>query len=230
MTTNGIDPDLLEFSLYNYTEADYLARTSRGTAKRWLTGYRFRSKSGKVVRRPPVTPRPDDDFKGVSFIDLIELVAIGGLKDIGLSLLEIRSVVENCQKVFDTPRPLASLDFKVGGKDVFVSHSGTLVEVLKGRGRRAWDEVLEPFLKTLDYYGELARRWWPLGKQAVICVDPDYGYGFPVIHTAGVRTEIILERFQARDSREQIAKDFNVTELEVDDAIRFEASRFRPAA
>lgn len=230
MTKNEIDINLLELPLYTYAEADYLASTSRGTAKRWLTGYQFKSTSGKTIQRPPVTSQPEREPKGVSFTDLIELVAIGGLKDMGLTLLEIRRVVRNCEEVLGAQRPLTSLSFKVGGREVFASHDGTLVEVLRGRARRAWQEVLEPFLETLDYHGELARRWWPLGRHAAICVDPDYGYGLPVIHRTGVRTEIILERFQAGDSRELIAEDFNVDALEVDSALRFEASRFKSAA
>ncbi len=92
---------------------------------------------------------------------------------------------------------------------------------------RAWTDVLEPFLHDLDYDAELelANRWWPLGKVIPIVVDPDYGYGFPVIVKSGVRTEIILERFQAGDLEDQIAKDFNVERIEVERALQFELNR-----
>jgi uncharacterized protein (DUF433 family) len=228
---DDIERRLLEIPLYAYSEADYLAGTSRGTAKRWLTGYEFRASGGKVVRRPPVTPQTERDEKGVSFLDLVELAAIGGLKEIGFTLLQIRRVVDNCQQLFEIPRPLASLQFKVGGREVFVhTQEGDLVEVLQGRGRRAWDQVLGPFLGTLDYDHEVARRWWPLGRGGAVCVAPDYGFGLPVVSGSGVRTEIILERFQVGESGEEIAADFNLAPSQVESAIRFETSRLKRAA
>jgi uncharacterized protein (DUF433 family) len=230
MLEEKIAQSLLELPLYTYSEADYLVGASRGTASRWLSGYQFRDSRGRPVRRPPVTLQAERDAKGVSFIDLVELVAIRALKDFGFTLLEIREVVTNCQELTDVPRPLASLEFKAGGRELFITQENTLVEVLRGRGRRAWQEVLEPFLATLDYQDHMARRWWPLGRDVPVLLDPEYGFGFPVVQGTGVRTEILLERFQIGELPEQIAKDFNLTHLEVERALQFELSRLKPAA
>mgnify|MGYP003947620521 CR=1 FL=1 len=56
-------------------------------------------------------------------------------------------------------------------------------------------------------------------------VDPDYGFGYPVIADSGVRTEIILERFKAGDLEKQIAEDFNVDPIDVERALQFELNR-----
>lgn len=227
--------EFLGLPLYTYTDADHLARTSHGTAKRWLTGYQYVSTSSQIMRQPPVTPRASTEpMAGASFLDLVELVAIGGLKDLGFTLQSIRKIVENCQELLDVQRPLTSLKFKTDGREIFISDHGELLEVLGKKGQRAWDDVLANFLETLDYENNLARRWWPLGKRTPILIDPDYGFGFPVIRGSGVRTDIILERFQADDShddlREIIASDFNVTTRDVDAAIKFEMSRLKRAA
>lgn len=228
--TKKPDIELLSQPLYTYPEADYLAGATRGTAKRWLSGYTFLSVAGRTVQRPPVTVREGGEVAGVSFLDLVEVVAIGGLKDFGLNLQAIRRIVANCQELFAVERPLVSLKFKGGGREVFVDEEESLVEVLRGKGQRAWDEVLRPFIDTLDYDNELARRWWPLGKEELICLDPDYAFGLPVIHRTGVRTETILERLQVGESRDEIAADFNIEPAEVESALRFEASRFKRAA
>ncbi|MFQ5879965.1 MAG: DUF433 domain-containing protein [Dehalococcoidia bacterium] len=231
---DSISPERLELPLYSYADADYLAQLTRGTARRWLSGYEYRKPAtGFVIRRPPVTPASEwvgPKQYGVSFLELIELVAIGGLKGLGFSLLDIREVVTNCQELFHSKHPLAMHDFKVGGRDVFVQTSGGLAEVLRKKGQQAWYEVLSPFLATLEYEGPLARRWWPAEAKGMVVVDPDYGFGFPVIKNSGVRTEIILERFQAGDFRDQIAEDFNITSNEVEYALQFEVSRLKPAA
>jgi hypothetical protein len=54
-----------------------------------------------------------------------------------------------------------------------MAQGGFLLDVLHGQGTQAWDEVLDPFLETLDYEDVLARCWWPRGKEEPIVVDPD---------------------------------------------------------
>ena len=163
---------------YTYAEADRLAGVSGGTARRWLTGYSYRDAAGSSVELPPITPG-GSQAGAASFLDVVELVAIGGLKDAGFSLRAIRQVVRNCQEILGVDRPLTSLTFNVGGRDVFVDQGDVLVEVGRRKRMQAWNEVLAPFLANLDYTHEVASRWWPLGKAAPIVVDPDYGYGLP---------------------------------------------------
>jgi uncharacterized protein (DUF433 family) len=217
------DSSHLRLPRYSYADADYLAKVSRGTSKRWLSGYDYR-RNGELVRQPPVTPGVEV-AGAVSFVDLIEIVAIGKLKEHGFPLRQIRQIVGTCKSFFQVERPLVTLRFKTGGREIFVSSGGDLTEVGRIKGMRAWNEVLEPFLKDLDYVDEIVSRWWPLGKGNLVVVDPDYGYGLPVIVDSGVRTEIILERFQAGDLEDQIAKDFNIRRIEVERALQFELNR-----
>ena len=213
--------------MYSYAEADRIAGVTRGTSKRWIRAYSYMSNRERVSAAP-VTPgieRPGEP--GVSFFDLIEVAAIGRLKEVGWSLRTIRRVVDSCQAMFDLSRPLVTERFKTDGRDFFVLKGEALVEVGIGRrkGEQAWTEVLDPFLKTVAYEGDLARRWWPIGRDRRVLVDPEYGFGLPVIQGSGVRTEIVFEQVRALESLERIAYGFNVTLEEVEHAIQFEASR-----
>lgn len=218
-------PEQLLARLYGFADADRIAGVSRGTAKRWLAGYRYTRLDGTRASQPPVTPGREVPIAGVSFTDLVELVAIGGLKDHGFSVPTIRKIVRNCQDLFGERYPLSTELFKVGGRDVFVRRDSVLHDVLHRRGAMAWDEVLSPFLDTLDYRDAFAYRWWPLGRTRPVVVDPSYGFGLPVIAGSGVRTEIIRERVQVGDSYQQIAYDFNVEISEIESAIQFELQR-----
>ena len=211
---------------YSFAEADYLAKVSRGTSRRWLSGYEYVRRGGKRVKQPPVTQRAATEA-AVSFVDLVEIVAIGKLKERGFSLRQIRQIVKNCQAFFEMERPLPTLQFKTGGREIFVAGAHDLTEVGRKRGMRAWTEILGPFLDDLDYDTEVkfANRWWPLGKGNPIVVDPEYAHGLPVIVNTGVRTEIVLERFQAGDLEDQIARDFNLDRIEVQRALQFELNR-----
>ncbi|HLH21804.1 MAG TPA: DUF433 domain-containing protein [Chloroflexota bacterium] len=218
------DLEIVQRPLYSYAEADYLAGVSRGTARRWLTGYAYMGSEGPHVVQPPITSRRDAQG-AASFLDLVEIIAIGRMRQTGLSLPRIRIVVHNCQEVLGVPRPLTRLRFKTDGRDIFVDCGPVLLEVGKRKGQQAWTEVLEPFLRDLDYAHDVARRWWPLGHDGGVLVDPDYGFGLPTVAGSGVRTEIILEQFRAGEPVAEIATDFNLSPQQVEQAVRFESLR-----
>lgn len=219
---------LLTRPFYTFSEADCLAGVPRGTSRRWLVGYRYRGRDGDAVQRPPVTPHAGDERpSSVSWVDLIEIVAIGLLKEKGFSLRRIRDIVQLCQDTLGEQNPLAMRKFKTDGRSIFLSLGEHLLDVSHWRrkGMMAWDTVLGPFLETLDYEGDIARRWWPMGRERLIVIDPEYGFGYPVIANTGVRTEFVAERFAVGESTAEIANDFDITPAEVDDALRFELHR-----
>jgi len=218
-------PEHLTRRLYSYADADRIAGVSRGTSKRWIEGYAHSLPDGRKIVLPPITPGRDITGDGVSFSDLVEIVAIGGFKNLGFSVRTVRKIVESCQEQFNVRHPLSVMEFKSNGRDVFVKDGSTLRDVLKRKAQPAWDEILGPFLETLDYRDSFAYRWWPLGKNRPIVIDPEYGYGLPVVAGSGVRTEIIIERLRAGDLPEDIAYDFNVSHEEVDSAIQYEVQR-----
>jgi uncharacterized protein (DUF433 family) len=208
--------------LYSFAEADRLAKVTPNTSRRWLKGYHFWYSPDERRTMPPITPR-SEPTDAVSFVDLMEVAAIGKLRDKGFSLGRIREINEYCRIYLHKPRPLVTETFKVKGRDIFVEASyGVLLNVGYEAGMQAWDEVLDPFLDTVEYENELVRRWWPLGKACRVVVDPDYGFGLPVIEGTGVRTEIIAERARAGDSTEEITYDFGVTPDQIEDALRWE--------
>ena len=199
--------------LYMLSDVDRLARVSRGTAKRWLWGYgQYQAVSGSSSH----------GYSAASFLDLVEVIAIGKLKQRGFPLPLIRQIVQYTQQLLGMERPLISAQFRIAGRDIFIEVEDRLIEVGRHRGQTAWHEVLAPFLEDLDYTQDLASTWWPRGHAGHIQVSPYFGYGFPVIAGYGVRTEIIRERYVANDPIDVIAKDFRLSPLLVEAALRFE--------
>jgi uncharacterized protein (DUF433 family) len=223
MGGNGGAPEHLAKPLYSYSESDHLAGATKGTTHRWIEGYSY-VRNGERIYQPPVTPGTGG-LRSASFLDLLEVVVIARLKERGFSLGDVRQIVINCQEILGIQRPLVRAKFKTDGKEIFVEKGSTLVEIHKRKYSVAWNEILAPFLEQLDYADEWAERWWPLGKATPIVIDPDYGFGLPVIAGSGIRTEIILERIRAGDLPDQVADDFNVSPIEVNRAIQFEMTR-----
>jgi uncharacterized protein (DUF433 family) len=220
------DYDRLTRPLYSYAEADRLAGVSRGTSSRWVKGYKYWNDEGKRVTQPPMTAGAEGKTEGgVSFLDLVGIKAIDGLRELGFGTRKIRAIIRYCQEELGVNHPLATQTFKTDRRRIYMhAGDGRLLEVLGGQqGAQAWDRVLDPFLESLDYQNELASRWWPLGKDDKrVVVDPDYGFGLPVVVGSGVRTESIAEQFEAGDAMEHIAYDFNVTSEQIEGALKLE--------
>ncbi len=209
--------------MYSYAEADRIAGVKPRTASRWIREYAHRS--GEARANVATDDRRAES--GASFFDLIEVAAIGRLRAAGWPFKAIHAAVESCQRMSGLYRPLVTEQFTSDGRDFFTARHDGLSEA--GIGPRkceaAWFEVLVPFFKTVAYEHAYARRWWPIGGDRRVVIDPDYGYGLPVIQGSGVRTEIVYEQVQALESQERIAYSFNITLEEVEHAIQFEASR-----
>ena len=224
MVTTPIDPNSRLFApRYSHAEADRIAGVTRGTTKRWLKGYPYHDAGGAQRFSGPVTERerPEGD---VSFADLVEIAAINRWKELGQSLHDIREVVRECQQIFAVRHPLITMRFKVDGQHAFVEEEGNLVGLLGNKRQLAWEKIFE-FLTTVEYEGDFASRWWPLGKDKKVLVDPDYGFGLPVIDGIGLRTEIVLERMEAGESATDIADDLDVPVELIASAKQFEESR-----
>jgi uncharacterized protein (DUF433 family) len=207
--------------LYSFAEADRIAKVSSNTSRRWLKGYSFLYKDA-LHEMPAITPTAETK-EAVSFVDLMEVATIDKLRKKGFSFKQIRKINVTARFYLKRPRPLVTETFKVRGRDIFIDEGfGILLNVGHGAGMQAWDEVLDPFLDTVEYEGEIVRRWWPLGKDVAVLVDPDFGFGLPVVEGTGVRTEIIAERHRAGDSTDEIAYDFDVTPKQINDALQWE--------
>lgn len=218
-------PESIVAPRYSFAEADRLARVRTGTSKRWTRGYAYDSPAGERVSKPPVGKAQSPSDAAASFADLIEVAAIHGLRELGFSLPQIRDIVDGCQQIFESERPLLSHRFRVDGRDAFVQgDDGVLVSVLRGKRRTAWDDVLDRFLASVDYRDGWVHRWWPGGRTRQVVIDPDFGFGLPVVAGTGVRTEILLERSAAGESVDEIAGDFAVSAEAVRDALKFEHS------
>lgn len=207
--------------LYSFAEADRIVRVTPGTSRRWLKGYHFWYGEQRH-EMPPVTPDLGEQ-ESVAFVDLMEVATVSALRKRRFSFKRIRQINAYCRLYLQEPRPLVTQKFKVAGQDIFLDADfDVLVDVGREAGMLAWREVLEPFLENVEYENELARRWWPLGRERTVVVDPDHGFGLPVVEGTGVRTEIIAERHRAGDSTDEIAYDFDVTPKQINDALRWE--------
>ena len=93
---------------------------------------------------------------------------------------------------------------------------------LFSNGQYLMQKVIEPSLKNLEFDGDIATRWWPLGRSKGIVVDPQRQFGQPIDDATGVPTSVLAEAAKAEGSEAAAAKRFMVPLASVNRAVAFE--------
>jgi uncharacterized protein (DUF433 family) len=90
-------------------------------------------------------------------------------------------------------------------------------------------DALASSLRRVDWDRQgLAVRLFPLVRAAgteqprTIVIDPERGFGRPTLAGKGVRVDIVVERYRAGETIEELARDYGVSVELIDDAVRCE--------
>lgn len=225
------DRSLLGIGVYSVPEAAKISRVPAEYIRRWLWGYKY-VVQGRVHRADPLwKPQlsPIDDKKALTFRDLIEVQFVYRFRKEGISLQTIRKTIGLATDLLNKTYPLSSVKFKTEGKGIFAqviedpSEKGYVFDLKTGQ--YLLDYVLDFLYDALEYskFDELV-RWWPLGKDRRVVVDPKRSFGRPIVEE-GVQTNILMRAWRAESSPKAVADWFEISEASVNDALEFERSR-----
>ena len=89
--------------------------------------------------------------------------------------------------------------------------------------------IIEPSFKDVDLDVEIT-RWWPLGKQRSMVLDPQRSFGAPIVDSSGIPTATLARAAELEASPREVTRWYPVTEREVRDAIAFERRLAGPPA
>lgn len=108
------------------------------------------------------------------------------------------------------------------GNNVFYDIESSLLE-LSEKQQFSFTELVAPYCKKIDFQQktQLAERFWPLGKDHHIVVDPHHSFGRPVITGTNITTDAILTMLKANENPEFIASIYNLDLSEVKDVELF---------
>lgn len=222
-----MDRTLLGIGIYTVREAALLTGVSSEAIKRWLWGYRHKS-TDRITRHEPlwVSQIPTvDDVKALGFRDLIEIKFVAHFRERGISLQSIRKTIDRATELLAQSYPLSSVRFKSRGGSIFAEvleeHERKLVfDLYTGQLLLSfmWDKLYD----ALEYseFEELA-RWYPLGKNRRVVVDPKRSFGRP-ISLEGVPTAILASSLRTEKTIEKVAYWYRVDPDSVRDADEYE--------
>lgn len=200
------------------------------TLNSWLQGRRSPTRNGQKTFEPLIQ-RPSPDQPYLSFTNLIEAHVLGVIRrGYRVKLDKVRVALDYMSQRFGTAHPLILQRFQTDGVDLFVEEVDQLVNVARG-GQLAMRETLEALLTRIEWNAEgIASRFFPITEviadpnaDKIIFLDPAIRFGRPIIAGKGVPTDIIVELYNAGDSIEKIADEYDCTPLQIRRAIQFES-------
>ena len=209
--------------MYSFSEAAHLANVSTTTVKNWLFGYVSRGKEVRPLFRSETNTM-------VSFLQMIEIMVAGRFRKSasGARAIPFRTVQlahEHARNRWDLEYPFAHLKLEaIGGHIVHFIKEGDSVDSFQSLDTpELWTlpGLLEETISQIEYDQDLAARWYPVGKNVPIVVDPRHSAGLPVIRGRGVTVQAIRNRFKAGLRIEFIAKDFDMDTDTVETALQY---------
>ena len=219
----------LNTGIYTVSEAWRLTGVSKERIRRWLRGYHS-SLRGKNY--PPLwqSQLPSLENKvALGFLDLIEIKFVDIFLNQGVSWSVIHKVREKAQRLYpETDHPFCTQKFFTDGHQIFREvHEETGETCLEeiATNQRVFVEITKPFLKQLEFKnGTILERWWPLGIDRPIVVDPRKNFGQPTVVTNGIPTQTLARSYRANGSVDEVAKWYEISSKCVQEAVDYEQS------
>ena len=223
-----MDSNYFNKGIYTVCDAARLSGVSAGRIRRWLRGYRYRSRK-KAYASPALWHGqwdPIDRSLALGFLDLIEIRFVDAFLKAGVSWATLRQAREQAEKLFKDSHPFCTNRFMTDGREIFVDlHRETgepsLIEIVTRQ--QVFAQIVSSFLKELEFVdGSGLVRWWPLGEDRMVVLDPTRNFGRPIVADNGVPTEVLASAIRATGSVAEVSRWYEVPEREINDAVEFE--------
>lgn len=160
--------------------------------------------------------------KATNFLTLIEFYVFYLLREQKIGAGKILDAHRHMSKELKTPYPFASYKLLVNKKQILYGiDDDTWVHADKSN-QIVIHKMIADFFKKVDFSdNDLATRFWPLGKDHSIVVDPRHQFGQPVIHGTNVNAATIYSMYESGEPLSTIGILYDLTEEQVNDAIAF---------
>ena len=196
-----------EMPCYRISEVAHYLRIPKASGRAWALGQdRFRA----VLA---LEPQPGPPL--LSFVNLVEVHVLDALRrEHGVPLWATRGVLRLLDRLFPgVAHPLADRDLltESGEVETLEAHLQRVDRDPMGRASR-----LYPFTRKREDPRSLAR------EPRLVMIDPEIGFGRPVLSGTGIPTLVIADRYKAGESISELARDYDRPQEQIEEAIRCE--------
>ena len=224
----GQEPQQL--ALYTYADAARYLDLSASTVRAWVRGGSYTSGTEKASFAPVLSVASNGkSFRGLSFLDLTELFVLKALRrDHNVRLENIRRALHYAEETLDIKR-LLLMDVMTYDRNVFVRRYGELINLSRG-GQIALEAVLKQYLSRVDRDDRSTPiTLYPIvegfGDDKPVAINPRVSFGKPTISGTGTNTAVVARRYEAGETVDEIAHDYDIDPRLVEGAISYEYAR-----
>lgn len=219
--------DICDKPAYPITEAARYVRLSPATLRSWFLGRPYQTAKGLSQFAPVLKPARRDP-PTLSFSNLVEAHVLRSLRtEHGVPLDAVRAALLYAERELRIEQLLLREELRTAGGELFLDRYGELVN-LSASGQLAMRRIFEAHLQRVAW-GELhsAVRLYPFvlaesADEKPIVIDPRISFGRPVVEKAFVSTRSILDRIDAGESVEEVARDYELSVEAIEEAVVFE--------
>ncbi|GGB09320.1 hypothetical protein GCM10011511_36060 [Puia dinghuensis] len=160
--------------------------------------------------------------KSVHFFTLIEFYVFFQLRKRGVSAQSISRAHEIMGQELNTTFPFANSEILTDGKKIFYSPDGDVIINADKSKQINFKSIIEQFCHKIDFdKDQNALRYWPLGKEKNIVVDPHHQLGQPTIKNTNILAGTIYSMYTAGEKISFISTLYDVPESDVKASIEF---------
>jgi uncharacterized protein (DUF433 family) len=222
---------------YTFSEAAHYLGLPTSTLRSWCLGQDYTSQGRHRKFRGLIT-LDGERGQGLSFLNLVEahvLAAIRRLHDVPLPT--VRDALSYVAEKLRIERPLASVKFQTNGVDLFIEQLSSLVNVSRD-GQIEFADLMRAHLRRVERDAKgVPIKLYPftrkdpsnLDAKPPVEMDPRIAFGRPVLVGRSVPTAVLADRFKAGDSLNELARDYETSTNEIEEAIRCELDRRKAA-
>ncbi|MFC1976894.1 DUF433 domain-containing protein [Chloroflexota bacterium] len=209
--------------VYTISTTAKLAGVHSNTVRRWLYGED--STSTKV--RPVFSgkAKTKEDLVEVSFLQLAEVVVVSRFRERKIKLNTLRQAHEYACKMLNLEYPFAWLHLKTDGVHVFSefeeNHPDASLLTLDKKGQLTLPGNVIKALELFDYEEEFAARWYPIGRNVPIVIDPRYSAGRPTIPQRRLPIASIYNRWKSGENISFISSDYSLPRTLVEITLQY---------
>lgn len=221
---------LIGRGVYSLHDAERLTGVQRKRIRRWTSGYSYRS-GLRYIYSPPVIAEAAQGAIGLpalDFGDLIEVRFLNAFRNYGVSWKAIRIAAEHARELLGRHHPFSSRIFKTDGRTILADVIGDggdrfLLDLV--RNQYEFERIICPLLyEGIEFNGhDEPERWWPLGTERAVVLDPIRAFGAPITAVEGVPTRILADAVAAEGSVPFVSELYDVARSSVEDALEFES-------
>lgn len=215
--------------VYTIPDAAHILNLNASKVRRWVNGYWKVMTENKIHLQPlNLHMWGTSKDRAFNFYTLVEINSVMAFREMGISFPRIRQARNELSKRFNTEFPFASHELLCDGKRIMVALKDCEVGAaltLGAKGETVFQKIIEPFCQKLDFNKdtELAERYWPLGRNCSIVVDPHHGFGRPTIQGSNIATETIFNFIRAGESKQTLSDMYDISMEQISDVVRFES-------